>query len=96
VNEHDRVAERALELIPSGAVVSASNSLGAHLSERRRLLSFPLLDDAEWAAVDETRPGNGDRIEPLPYAIAIARLRRDPDWKLVFERDAVLVFRRAP
>jgi hypothetical protein len=34
VSEHDRIAERALELIPDDAVVSASNSLGAHLSAR--------------------------------------------------------------
>lgn len=94
VNDHDRTSARAVELIPAGAVVSASNSLGAHLSERRRLLSFPVLDDAQWVAVDETRPGNRDRIEPLPYAGAIARLRRDPHWRLVFEQDAVLVFRR--
>jgi len=94
VNGHDRTSARAVEVIPTDAVVSASNSLGAHLSERRRLLSFPLLGDAQWVAVDETRPGNADRIEPLPYAVAIASLRRDPHWRLVFEQDAVLVFRR--
>jgi uncharacterized membrane protein len=95
VNEHDRISARALDLIPAGAVVSASNSLGGHLSERERFLSFPRLGDAAWVAVDETRPGNADRLEPLPYAAAIARLRRDPGWRLVFQRDGVLVFRRA-
>ncbi|MGH2996589.1 MAG: DUF2079 domain-containing protein, partial [Gaiellaceae bacterium] len=94
VNEHDRVAERALRLVPDEAVVSASNSLGGHLSARRRLLSFPLVRGADWVAVDETRPGNADRIEPLPYAAAIARMRRNGDWALVFQEDGVLVFRR--
>lgn len=94
VGERDRRAARALQLVPAGAVVSVSNSLGAHLSERRRVLSFPLLADARWVAVDETRPGNGDRIEPLPYAAAIARLRRNAEWRLVYQRDGVLVFRR--
>ena len=94
VSEHDDVAARAVALVPAGVVVSASNSLGAHLSARRRFLSFPRLLDAEWAAVDETNPGYLDRIAPVPYARAIARLRRDGRWKLVFEQDGVLVFRR--
>ena len=42
---------------PAHAVVSATNSLGAHLSARRRVLSFPYLQDATWIAADETAPG---------------------------------------
>ena len=94
VSDHDRTATRALRLIPGDAVVSASNSLGAHLSDRRRFLSFPIRADATWIAVDERSPGYLDRFAPGPYAIAIARLRRDPDWKPVFDEDGVLVFRR--
>ena len=94
VTEHDREASRALRLIPGNAVVSASNSLGAHLSGRRRVLSFPRLLDARWIAVDETSPGYLDRIAPRPYARAIRRLRADPRWELVHARDGVLVFRR--
>lgn len=94
VTEHDRAAAAALRLIPASAAVSASNSLGAHLSERRRVLSFPRLLDARWVAVDETSPGYLDRFAPRPYARAIARLRRDRRWLLVHERDGVLVFRR--
>jgi uncharacterized membrane protein len=97
VRDHDRLAAEALRLIPGDAVVSASNSLGGHLSERRRVLSFPLRADAEWIAVDETQPSYGDRIgarADAPYAAAIARLRRDSAWELVHERDGVLVFRR--
>lgn len=94
VSRHDRAAAAALEVIPDGAPVSASNSLGAHLSARRRILSFPRLREATWVAVDETSPGYLDRIAPLPYARAIARLRDDPRWRLVVQRDGVLVFRR--
>jgi uncharacterized membrane protein len=94
VTTHDRIAARALELIPSGAVVSATNSLGAHLSARRRFLSFPYIEDAAWIAVDETQPGYADRVAPLPTAAQIAWLRRNPAWRLVFEQDGVLVFRR--
>jgi uncharacterized membrane protein len=94
VDAHDRVTQRALELIPDDAVVSASNSLGAHLSARERFLSFPRLDNAEWVAADERSPGYADRFAPVPYANALARLRRDDAWQLVFEEDGVLVFRR--
>jgi uncharacterized membrane protein len=94
VTDHDRVAERALDLIPDSAVVSTSNSLGAHLSARRRVLSIPRLLDAEWVAVDETSPGFADRIAPVAYARALARLRRDRRFRLVFGEDGVLVFRR--
>ena len=94
ISDHDRTAARALRLIPGDAVVSASNSLGAHLSQRRRFLSFPIRTDATWIAVDERSPGYLDRFAPGPFAIAIARVRRDPNWALVFDEDGVLVFRR--
>jgi hypothetical protein len=94
VREHDRIAARAVELVPGDAVVSASNSLGGHLSDRRRFLSFPVIREATWIAVDETSPGYLDRIAPLPYARAVARVRRDRRWRLVFDEDGVLIFRR--
>jgi uncharacterized membrane protein len=96
VTEHDRISARALKLIPKSAVVSATNTLGAHLSARRRILSFPYIQDATWIAADETQPGYGDRYAPLPTALALSALRRDPDWRLVFEQDGVLVFNRTP
>jgi uncharacterized membrane protein len=95
VSEHDRIAARALHTIPPHAVVSATNSLGAHLSARRRLLSFPYLQDAQWVAADETAPGYADRLAPLPTAVQLSWLRRNPEWRLVFERDGILIFHRA-
>ena len=94
VSAHDRVAKRALGLIPHGAVVSATNSLGSHLSARRRFLSFPELGDAAWVAADETQPGYADRWDPSATARDLARLRRSPAWELVFSEDGVLVFKR--
>ena len=94
VTAHDRTAARALRVIPSSAVVSATNSLGAHLSARKRILSFPFLQDATWIAADETQPGYADRFAPLLTAEQLAALRRDREWKLVFEQDGVLVFHR--
>jgi uncharacterized membrane protein len=94
VTAHDRVAERAIALVPGDAVVSSTNVLGAHLSTRRRILSLPKLDDATWVVADETRSSYADRVAPLPSAAALVRLRQSPDWRLVFEEDGVLVFHR--
>ncbi|MFL5946729.1 MAG: DUF2079 domain-containing protein [Gaiellaceae bacterium] len=94
VTEHDRIAARALALIPKSAVVSATNTLGAHLSARKRVLSFPFIQDATWIAADETQPGYADRYAPVPTAIQLAELRRNSDWRLVFEQDGVLIFNR--
>jgi uncharacterized membrane protein len=94
VTVHDRVADRALRLIPGDAVVSATNTLGGHLSARGRVLSFPFIEDSQWIAADETQPGYADRYAPTPTATQLAALRRNPEWRLVFEEDGILVFRR--
>jgi uncharacterized membrane protein len=95
VTAHDRIAERALRLIPPNAPVSATNVLGGHLSERRRIFSFPRLRDAAWVAIDETRPSYLDRADaPALGAAAVRRLRADERWRLVFSEDGVLIFRR--
>ena len=96
VTAHDRLAEKALRLVPPSAVVSATNSLGAHLSARRRILSFPLLADATWIAVDATRPSYLDSTTKKRQAReAIAKVRRDPRWHAVFDRDGVTILSRS-
>lgn len=95
VTAHDRLAARALRLVPDGVVVSATNSLGAHLSARRRILSFPLLADATWVAVDATRPSYLDSVTKKRQGRrAIARIRRSPRWHVVFARDGLAILRR--
>jgi uncharacterized membrane protein len=91
---HDRIAARALAVIPADEPVSATNTLGAHLSERRRVLSFPLLHDAQWIAIDERRPSLGDRLNPPEAPARIAAVRRDRAWRVVFDRGGVLVLQR--
>lgn len=92
---HDQVAEQALPLVPRDAVVSATNTLGAHLSARRRILSFPLLRGATWIAVDTTRLSYLDRSTGgAPARAALARLRRDREWRVVFSRSGIVLLRR--
>jgi hypothetical protein len=81
--------------VASGAPVSATNTLGAHLSERRRVLSFPVVGEARWVVVDTRRPSYRDQADaPARAATALGRLRSDPRWRLVFEEDGVLVLHR--
>jgi uncharacterized membrane protein len=94
VSRHDRIAARALRSIPGDATVSATNSLGAHLSERRRILSFPVIADAQWLAVDERRPSLGDQNAKAEGRRRIEQVVRQRRWRLVFEDDGVIVLRR--
>jgi uncharacterized membrane protein len=96
VTDHDRVAERAVRRIPPDAPVSATNTLGAHLSERRRVFSFPVLGEARWVAVDTKRLSYLDRaVGGVRAERALARLRAQPGWHVVFDEDGVLVLRRS-
>src|SRR4051812_38214007 len=79
VSHHDELAAAALRKIPPHAVVSATNSLGAHLSARRRVLSFPFVQDATWIAADETSPGYADRLAPLPTPLQPSPPPRQPE-----------------
>jgi uncharacterized membrane protein len=93
---HDRVAERAVSLIPADAPVSSTNGLGAHLSERRRIHSFPVVRDADWVAVDLKRASYLDRRSSASTtAVPLARLLRSGSWRTVFEEDGVFVLTRA-
>jgi len=94
VTPHDRAAARVLRAVPGGVAVSATNTLGAHLSERRRIFSFPVLREARWVAVDLTRPSYRDAEGGERFAAAYAVLRRNRGWEVVRQEDGVIVLRR--
>jgi uncharacterized membrane protein len=94
ISRHDRIAARMLKLIPATAPVTATNSLGAHLSERKRIFSFPYLRDATWVIVDEQKPSLGDHNDHRRGLKRIQQLRHDPRFRLVAAADGVLIFRR--
>jgi len=94
ISRHDRIAARMLKLIPATAPVTATNSLGAHLSERKRIFSFPYLRDASWVIVDERKPSLGDHNDHRRGLKRIQQLRHDPRFRLVAAADGVLIFRR--
>jgi uncharacterized membrane protein len=95
VSEHDRVAARALDLIPPNAPVTATNGLGAHLSARRRVFSFPVIREAEWVAVDLRNPSYLDRgSTSSTTAVPLAQLIQSGRWTRVLDEDGIVVLRR--
>jgi uncharacterized membrane protein len=94
VSHHDDLAAAAIRRIPPGAVVSATNGLGSHLSARRRYLSFPLTAGAAWVAYDTKNPSYLDRLRSTRGRGKLTHIQASPRWRLVFRRDGILVFRR--
>ena len=95
MSAHDRVAMRAVDLVPDDAPVSSTNGLGAHLSARQRVFSFPVVREAQWVAVDLRRASYLDRRStPSTAAIPLARLLRSGEWRTVLDEDGIFVLRR--
>jgi uncharacterized membrane protein len=95
VGAHARVAAEAIAIVPADVPVSATNTLGAHLSERRRVFSFPVLREATWVVVDRQRPSYLDRaVAPEQFAEALERLRASGAFRVRFDRDGLLVLER--
>ena len=92
---HDAIARRALAHIPADAPVSATNTLGAHLSARERVFSFPVLEGADWVAVDTRRLTYLDSTRPDRARRPLAALLRDRRFRVVFDADGLLVLRRS-
>jgi uncharacterized membrane protein len=95
VSERTAVVTRALRLVPAAAAVSATNTLGAHLSERRRVFSFPLVAEARWVVADTTRMSHRDQADARARGLAaLARLRADRRWRVAFDDAGIVVLRR--
>ena len=97
----------AVMLIPNEAPVAATTKAGSHLSARRYFYSVPVLRRAEWVIVDlrdrwlplppldSDRPTWG-REDPALLEAFRVRLETSSDWRKVFERSGVFVFRKVP
>ena len=88
-----RLAHRAMALVPPNAAVSASNRIGAQLSERRRIFIFPVRAQADWIVVDQDDPISEAATQPA-YRAAVAAILVDPAWAHVFDEGGVHVLRR--
>jgi uncharacterized membrane protein len=101
-DDQARALQRAVDIVPDDARVSAVNVAGAHLSERRRILLFPnrignaqyvvVADGERFRRMAQERP----TLRPPGYRFAALRLSRSNRWELIFEEEEVRVYRRIP
>jgi uncharacterized membrane protein len=100
---HTRTMQRAVDMIPPDAAVSATNDAGSHLSARRRVHLFPELGDADWVLVAESRRSRevaADRptLRPLLFGARKLALAQSAQmggiWRLVLDEHGVQLYRR--
>jgi len=87
------VAEKAhaVSLIPTDALVSASNRLGGHLSERRYIYTFPTVGRARWIVVDR----NDDTyIDAKGYKRVIRKYEATTSWQTVYSSHGIAVLHK--
>jgi uncharacterized membrane protein len=82
----------ALSLIPGGVPVSATNELGGHLSERRRIYTFPKVLRARWIVVDRN---DSTYLDEKGFKRRIHDYEADKRWRIVYSSHGVTVLRRS-
>jgi len=102
INEDASAIQGAIDIIPPGEPVSATNDAGSHLSARRRIFLFPEMGNANWALIsDGKRPraiaADRPTLRPtIPLGIRprSRQLLRSPKWKLIYEERGIRLYRR--
>lgn len=91
---HESQGQRQLEAIPADASVSAQTSLVPHLTHRREVYQYPVVDDAEYIVFDVT----SGSVWPLDsyerYRADVDDLIRHDDFGVWSASDGFLVLRR--
>ena len=95
VTAHDARRGAGARALPAGVPVSATNTLGAHLSERRRIFSFPVLREARWVAVDTRQPSYLD-ARSVGGSRRLRAAAPRPRWRVVRAEDGVVVLHAEP
>jgi uncharacterized membrane protein len=81
----------ALDLVPPGVPVSASNQLGTYLSARRYSYFFPTVGIATWVVVDRADPTY--RTSSL-YRRKVRQIESNPNWRILYSSHGVAVLRK--
>jgi uncharacterized membrane protein len=91
-SEREIAATRAaLKVIPQSVPVSASETLGAYVSNRRSVATFPIISRADWVLVGPLATGE---TRPDAFRRKLDRLRKSERWRTVFSSAGVWVFHR--
>jgi hypothetical protein len=83
----------ALEVVPEGVPVSASNLLGGHLSERRYSYTFPIVGRSRWIVVDVNDRTYRDAAGVKRY---LHKYETDSAWMVVFSSHGITVLHERP
>jgi uncharacterized membrane protein len=81
----------ALDLIPSGRPVAASNELGGYLSGRRYVYEFPYVRRARWIIVDINDITQGDTPN---YKRVVRNFERNEAWRIVYSSRGITVLHK--
>ena len=81
----------ALDQIPEGRPVAASNELGGYLSGRRYIYEFPYVRRARWIIVDINDITQGDTSN---YKKVVRNFERDKAWRTVYSSHGVTVLHK--
>jgi uncharacterized membrane protein len=100
-DDQTRALQKAVDRVPDGASVSAVNAAGSHLSARRRIQLFPRIQGADWVIVADGqrfRDVARDRptLRPPGYGARALMISRSDRWRIVFEEEEVILYRRVP
>ena len=85
-------AAHAVQLIPDGVPVAASNQLATYLSGRRFIYIYPFATKASWLVVDRNDHSYSDL---KGYRAAVQRLDKTRDWRVVYLSHGIEVLHRS-
>jgi uncharacterized membrane protein len=83
--------DHALDLIPAGVPVSASNELGGHLAARRYIYTLPKVVRARWIIADIN---DATYADAAGYKRVVRKYESAKDWRIVFSSHGVTVLRK--
>ncbi len=94
LTQHDRLAERMLEMIPPAASVSAQDTLDPHVSDRAAIYLFPDYANADYVALDVS----ASAIPSKPSALhdTVVAMLQSRQWDMLFADDGLLLLHRRP
>ena len=101
LRQHIAALSGRRRLVPPGAPVMASNTVGGHLSAREYVYSVPVLGRAEWVVIDRTEPWVVRPDSPIltnhPEVVRglVRRLEGDRGGRRSSRREGVVVFRKS-
>ncbi|MGH2347627.1 MAG: DUF2079 domain-containing protein, partial [Chloroflexota bacterium] len=92
LNNHVRLTDQMLSMIPPNAAVSAQDTLDPHLSDRAGIYLFPDTSDAQYVAVDAS--ANPIPSSPAGLHSTVVSMLASRRWDVLFADDGLLLLRR--